>query len=101
MPNPESRAPGESKKSEKQFHENIRRALINNGVNIDEIKKLVKRRLKINDILNQGLTREKDPVKFQKIGDEDTDGRVRMQILFLPAIYDLIDSGYTKIELSK
>lgn len=81
----------------RQFFDNIREALVKNGVNIEEFAK----RNELREALDQNEQFAKDEDERKKFRNECMDVSARITLDFMPAFLDLIDSGYTKYDLAQ
>lgn len=79
----------------KDFYQDIERALINKGVDINDLVKMLNRKQELRELAVCNY--EKFDSNFRK---EEEDVLLRVHIVLLPAMLDLIDSGYTEHELS-
>ena len=84
-----------------QFYRDIKHAFINSGVDIEELRSRLKRNEELWKIFIDNPEKFLKDESFEKERKERVDNLAHFFIATLPAILALIDSGYTRTELSR
>ena len=83
--------------SSAQFNKNIRDCLLKNGVNLEELKIILKKNEEYRGLMLD------DPERYVKEGvqKQAIDNMGPFYLAVIPSILDLIDEGYTLFELKR
>jgi len=82
----------------RQYYEDIKYYLVNSGIDVKDFSKRNRERMGCNDKM-LGLKRGSQ--EYKEMSKLEVNLRAQLMLEALPAFLDLLDSGYTEIDLSR
>lgn len=84
-----------------EFYDNVKTALQKSGANVEELRERAERNATIWEIFTEDPQKFMNDKEFEEMRKERIDNLVLFYLATLPALFNLIDSGYTEIELKR
>ena len=84
-----------------EYYDNVRKAFEESGLNVEELRQRAERNATIWEIFKNDPQKFTNDKEFEDVRKERIDNLVQFYLAALPVLFNLIDSGYSEIELKR